>query len=330
MNKYLIIVFFLIINSACFDPAGRDNPLDPESGIYSPQGRIQGYVNAYYQTDQPVAGAAIYLYPSGNYEISSEDGYFEFNRLPAGKYKIKAVRKGYRSDSTEVDIDNNIREIQLQLNGHPVIEQVILQTHHISRWWPSEDLYYISVDAYVEDPDGATDIDSVWVEVPTGGNIFPLTRTGQNGEFSKTVTDQELFVPSLYYLQGKPIMVYCRDLLDNQGESEKMYIPRIIEQIPVLVYPTDLASINNSPITFEWEPLYLGFPYKYKFEIYQINLGVYNKIYEIDELPGNTQAYTFTNMLDQGDYFWVLYIIDEFGDSSRSKEGAFRIIRDLN
>jgi hypothetical protein len=222
-------------------------------------------------------------------------------------------------------VNNDVREIELRLNGIPIITRVMLSSHHISRWWPSDDLYYLTAAAEIGDPDGSADIDSVWMEIQAGQDVFALERTGQNGTYEVSVTEQELSVPSLYYLQGKPIIVYCRDLLENIGHSDKMYIPRIIEETPGLVSPTALEEVGSAPITFEWEPVFPGFSYTFRLEIYQINLGVYNKIHEFTQLPPGSRTFTFEQPLDAGDYFWVLYIIDDFGDSSRSKEGAFRV-----
>jgi len=319
-----------LILSGCFDAATRDNPLDPLGASYSPQGKIIGYVGAYYQTEIPLPGVLVYLYPSEEYTRSGADGSFEFSRLPAGQYKLRLVQPGYRSDSLEVSVRNDTRQVQIRLNAVPVFRQTVLQTHHISRWWPSDDLYYLTASTEIEDGDGTNDIDSVWVEISAGAEVFPLDRMDQDGYFSAEITEQDLDVSSLYALQGKVIRMYCLDQVGNLSESENLFLPRIIEQIPALLYPTELASVGESPLSFTWEALYPGFPFTQKIEIYQINAGVYNKIYEFTDLPNDAAEFTFEGHFDQGDYFWVLYMIDEFGDSCRSKEGAFRVIQDLN
>ena len=330
MNRFLLYVCLWVAISGCFDPAKRDNPLDPGSTLYDPQGKIRGHIGAYYVPQEPVAGATVNLYPSGKSQLSGTDGSFEFNGLPAGQYKIKATQTGYRSDSIEINVNNDIQEIQLQLNAIPVVKKIMLQTHHLSRWWPSDDLYYLTIATEIEDADGTNDIDSVWTEVPVGSTSFPLTRVDFNGIFTTSIVSQELSLPSLYYLQGKPIIVCCRDFVGNKTQSEKVYISRIIEQVPELIFPTGLANIDNGLLTFIWETLYLEFPFTLKIEIFQITLGVYNKLYEFSDLPPDANEFTLSEPLDEGDYFWVLYIIDEYGDSSRSKEGAFRIIQNLN
>ncbi len=330
MNRFIVCAYIVITISGCFDPAERDNPLDPGSTGYNPQGKIRGYIGAYYVPQQPVAGATVSLYPSGKSQFSGTDGSFEFNGLPAGQYKLKATQTGYRSDSVEITVNNDIQEIQLQLNAIPVIKKITLQTHHISRWWPSDDLYYLQIATEIEDADGANEIDSAWAEVPVDGSSFPLARVDLNGIFTTSIVSQELSLPSLYHLQGRPIIARCRDFVGNQALSEKVYITRIIEQVPELIFPTGLANINTGPIIFKWETLYLKFPFTLKIEIFQITLGVYNKIYEFSDLPSNANEFKFSQALDEGDYFWVLYIIDEYDDSSRSKEGAFRIIQNIN
>lgn len=230
----------------------------------------------------------------------------------------------------EVSVQNDTRQVQFRLNAVPVFGQTALQTHHISRWWPSDDLYYLTVSTEIEDADGSNDIDSVWVEISAGAGAFSLVRMDQEGTFSAEIVEQDLNVSSLYALQGKEIKIYCLDQVGNYSESENLFLPRVIEQIPILLSPTELASVGESPVSFTWEPLFPGFPFTQKIEIYQINAGIYNKIYEFQDLPNDATDFVFDDHLDQGDYFWVLYMIDEFGDSCRSKEGAFRVIQDLN
>jgi hypothetical protein len=330
LKRKLVLLCVGLISSGCFDAASRDNPLDPLGASYSPRGRIVGYVGAYYQTAIPLSGVMVFLYPSGNYTLSGTDGSFEFSRLPAGEYKLRLIQPGYRSDSMAVSVQNDTRQVQFRLNAVPVFRQTILQTHHISRWWPSDDLYYLTVSTEIEDSDGSNDIDSVWVEISTGTGVFPLVRKDQDGNFSAEIMEQDLNVSSLYALQGIEIKIYCLDQVGNQSESENLFLPRVIEQIPTLLYPTELASVGEGPLSFTWEPLFPGFPFTQKIEIYQINAGIYNRIYEFEDLPNNATDFAFDGHLDQGDYFWVLYIIDEFGDSCRSKEGAFRVIQELN
>jgi len=46
---------------------------------------------------------------------------------------------------------------------------------------------------------------------------------------------------------------------------------------------------------------------------------------EIDNISIRDQNYLYSGTLNPGDYFWTLNIIDEFGNSSGSREGTFQI-----
>jgi hypothetical protein len=117
----------------------------------------------------------------------------------------------------------------------------------------------------------------------------------------------------------------CWDRVGNVATSMDKFIPRIVQDVPVIISPTSLEIINNFPHDFSWQPIFLDYDFSLKIEIYQINIGIFTKVREYKNISSLESTYTVTQSLPTGDYFWVIYIVDEFGDTSSSKEGSFRI-----
>ena len=74
-----------------------------------------------------------------------------------------------------------------------------------------------------------------------------------------------------------------------------------------------------------WERISVPYPATLTIEIFQINLGIAFKTDIIEKIPINTQSYTYSENLNPGDYYWTVNIVDEFGNSSSSREGTFQI-----
>jgi hypothetical protein len=319
----LLVLMWLFF--ACISDAPFDNPYDPRTDLDFIGGSIRGFVNGYYNPDVALDSAIVHLVPSGISFRTDIDGYYEFTNLLAGDYTIFCTKNGFSSDSIEVNLQNNVIEKNFRLNAIPEITDIQLTTHHISRWWPVDDRYLIDIIVTVEDMDGSNDIDSVWLDLPTYNFNRTMEKGPGQGEYVLTLLDYELPVNSIHMLQGKEIRVKCSDLPGSISYPGSIYITRIIDVVPELISPANQEIITSSPITFKWQPEFLLYPTRYKLEIYQINFGLYTKIFESIPIDRQQSEFIYDVPLIQGDYFWLIYIIDDAGNTSSSKEGTFRV-----
>jgi hypothetical protein len=183
----------------------------------------------------------------------------------------------------------------------------------------------LQIACQVYDEDGINEIDSAWVEIEAYNFSQPLINGQENNIYQIELLDYQLPVSSLHLLQGEAIDVYCSDINANIAMPLCGYITRIIDVVPRLVQPTNLETISSLPIEFQWHPEFLPYPFSFRIEIYQVNFGLYTKIFQQSNIPPDDITFTFNNELPTGDYFWLLYIVDSIGNSSSSKEGTFRI-----
>ena len=317
-----IVLFLLLSFSACIEDVGRDNPLDPVNG--TPGLQLSGQVLTFYHPRNAIPQASILVQPGNIIMISDEDGFFKFNNLVPGTYTLYCQAEGYQLDSAIISIQNSSDHTFL-LDGLPQFEQIAIRTHHRSRWFPLEEIYFIEIETVVSDPDGIGDIQSVICEIPSMSFSDTLQAEIEAGKFSSTLFDSDLPVASVHQLIGRQIYLVVEDDFGTKTSSDAKFLTRIIEVTPILVAPVELESIDSSIIDFQWERVSVPYPATLKIEIFQINQGIAFKANEIINIPVRDTKYTYSQALSPGDYFWTINVVDEFDNSSSSREGTFQI-----
>jgi len=311
----ILIVFNLI---GCISDAPRDNPLDPANGLM-----VSGNISRIY-TNNPPENAVVFLQPENLTLIVNDDGGYTFSNLKPGVYQLSSTAPGYSADSATFDLQQNTK-VNLVLDSLPFFRDIKLTTHHVSRWFPPDDLYSIRYEAAASDGDGDGDINKVWLKIESIAYTDTLQRSSPGSNiFKGEAFTLDLSINSIHQLIGKPFTIYVKDLPGQIVESKDQFLLRIIEDIPQLVSPIGLEVLNSFPINFVWQAIVnISYSYSLKIEIYSISLGL--KVDEVNNILSNATTAQFGGPLSTGDYYWILYIIDEFGNSSTSREGSFRI-----
>lgn len=303
------------------DDAPRDNPLDARS---IPSITLRGSVFTYYQPRSKVPGAILTLQPGDHAALTDGNGQYRFGSLAAGTYQLTCTAEGYAVDSIDINLTESTQK-DFYLDRLPYFKTVSLSTRHVSRWFPVEDVYYLQIRSEVGDPDGIGDVRAVFYEIPEYQYKDTLQATIDAGIFTSRAGVDKLPVQSIQQLIGKRFDFYVEDDAGFSGESTGHYVSRIIEETPVLLYPTGLETVADSTINFQWQKVILPYEFSFTLELQQNNLGVISKVDEIAAIPADATRFLYRTSLAAGDYLWILYIVDAFGNTSSSKQGAFRI-----
>jgi hypothetical protein len=322
ISTIYIILVLLLSFSACIEDVSRDNPLDPANG--STDIHLTGQVLTFYHPRSAIPQASILVQPGNFIMISDEEGFFRFNNLAPGTYTLNCQAEGYQPDSDTITIQNSSDHTFL-LDGLPQFEQITIKAHHRSRWFPLEEIYFIEIETFVNDPDGIGDIQSVICEIPSMSFSDTLQAEIEAGKFSSTLFDSDLPVASVHQLIGGQIYLVVEDDFGTKTSSDAKFLTRIIEQTPKLLVPVDLQTIQSPEIDFQWERVSEPYPATLKIEVFQISLGIAFKADEIINIPISNTNYIYSQSYSPGDYFWTINIVDEFGNSSSSREGTFQI-----
>ncbi len=312
----------VLLLSSCLNDAPHDNPLDARSSAASLL--LSGDVFTFYQPHSKVPGAVLMLQPGNHAALSDAGGHYRFTGLSAGTYQLTCAAAGYARDSLTIYLTETTKK-DFYLDRLPYFNSITLTTHHVSRWFPVEDIYYLQIQTVVDDPDGISDVKTVYYTIPEDSFCDTLQATINAGVFARRAGVENLPVQNIQQLIGKKFDFYVEDDPGFSGESTEHYLSRIIEETPVLFYPVGLETVADSVINFQWQKVNLPYDFTFTIELLQNNLGVFSKIDEISDLAGEATSYLYQAPLTAGDYLWIVYLVDSFGNSSSSKEGAFRI-----
>lgn len=309
----------------CLGEVEHSNPLDPNAPGFDSVGTISGQTTRYYPPFTAVQDADVQL--GGHAVRSDEDGRFVFRNVPAGEYFLSAKADGFKSpvDTVTVALGTSVDELSVRLDGLPVILYTAVRSVRISRWFPTEDLFMLDVVAIVEDPDGISDIDSVWFEIPAQGFESGLDDARVAGRFEDDLNVADLSVESLYALQGSEFLLFAQDQVGFVVESDPTHIFRVIDYTPVAVEPQGQITLLDNTPTLSWEDAALPYPYTYQLDVFRDQANVQTRVDQITDIPADQLSYELETPLPAGTYFWTVWVVDQHGNRSRSKEAGFII-----
>ena len=271
-----------------------------------------------------LSNAQVRLTPGNRISVTDQNGLYQFSQIQPGLYQLNVFADGFSINTAEVNVTTNT-EVNFALDSLPYFSDVTITTSHISHWFPPEDVYSLQFQATGIDGDGIGDISRVWYEIedPIYTDSLQKLVPGSN-VFLGQVIAQNLPVMTLHELIGKPFRFFIEDIPGYLNISSSQFISRIIDDTPLLISPTGLVTISSFPITFKWTAFNtIPFSFSLSIEIYSIDLGL--QVGEINDIESTANELIYSTPLSNGDYYWVLYIVDEFGNRSSSKESSFRI-----
>ncbi len=326
----LAVVLGLAAGLGCGD-AARNNPFDPLSEDFRNEGMVSGRITGLYPPFVGRADVRVRLVPigeAGRPELATRtdaDGQFALRGVPTGPYAVVAEREGFREAADTVSVAPGVpAETTILLDALPIVTEQSLRTVHIVRWVPDDPVFQLEVEAMADDPDRPEDVDGAALVVPDLGFSVELTRTGNR--FTATLGEDDLPAPGVEALLGQTMRIEVRDASGNTSLGPPMSLVRIIELSPETLSPQWPDQVSPTP-TLVWRPAQLPFAFTYRVDVFLVDAaGTPNLIDEpyLDIDPSVTSLSVATE-LEPGDYYWTLWVVDSFGNRSRSREAGFRV-----
>ena len=315
---YLSCIAWLL--GGCVQDAPHDNPLDPQSPGYTGTGSFGGRVVLVNLTDSGVAGVRIATLPSTLAIMTDSSGRFQFPAIPAGSYDIIASKETYSSDTIHLSIVTGVGQtVTFLFNGSPEVLTTKILTRKIDQWWPNP-AYFAELSASVGDPNGVSDIDSVWLSVDSV--VFPMAYSVTEKNFQLSLTSYQLPSNNLEWLVGKPLTVVARDLSKSTSTSAPFFVTRMIEQEATPDSPANQDTVTSAPV-FQWTPPDVRFVYTYTISVVHVFGGTEATVWSQENVGNHLLTFQYPSTLEKGTYFWTIAVVDEYGNYARSKESPF-------
>jgi hypothetical protein len=307
----------------------HDNPLDPMSDRYSPNGSLNFKVLTLIQ--QPIVGATVLIDELGLYVLTDSSGRAHFDNLPADSYWVRAFRDTpglaqYGRDSLLVAVTpHGSLDTTINLDGLPsftfVAANAISSIDSGTQHFPD---YQVLLKASARDPDGPADLVRVQAKLTDAINHDTLSVTlsyALDSLFWSVIIPSDSFYNG--HIENALILPFEFEAFDVAGRPSlptPAYMARVIHNQPGINVP---PQPDPFPV-LQWDfPLYNELPYANLFNflvrIYR-NFPQRQVIYERLLVPNNSSGYShrIQSPLPPGTYEWEVWVIDLYGNSSRS------------
>ena len=322
---WYFVLLSLIVGLGCGD-APRDNPLDPLSPQYTGLVAVRGTVLLRDQ-NTPIADARVTSLRDSISVFTDANGRFTFAQLTSGAQTLVCTMENFVSDTVRVVLGaGTTQDVSFSLNGAPVVLLQTIVTRKIDQYYPSAQ-YYADVSAAVTDPNGIADLDSVWFAADV--LRFPMDYIPSTKRFQITLSKYDLPTNSIQWLVGIPLHIVSRDRSGALNTSGAFFVTRVIETGATPSYPSSANSdtTTGTPLLM-WLPPSVTFSYTYALNISQVNAGTETSVWSVGGLDSFDEEYQFpggtsSQTLPSGTYVWSVAVVDEFGNTCRSKEASF-------
>ena len=317
---HIAVGFLVGMALSCAPDAPHDNPLDPASPGFSNTGSVSGEVVLLSDPRIGIQSAQVAVDTAGPVFLTDPLGRFTIESLPAGTVRLIASKAGYQPDSATLIIEAALSfPVQFQLDALPAILQGDIITQKIDEYFPGP-TYRAEISADVTDPDGLSDLDSVWSVID---NLwFPMTYSPASRLYEATVFDFDLPTNNLQWLVGKELRIVARDLPGAIQAAGNIFISRIIEESAIALSPLPGDTTGPSPL-LQWDPAPVTFFHTLTLGIVRQDAGTQTPIWSQPLVDASLQSYLYPGSLTPGSYFWTVAVVDEFGNLCRSKPSAF-------
>ena len=312
--------------AGCLEDPTRDHPLDPLGENFVDEGQVALRVTNFYAPRSGLGDITVSISSASVSGVTDEDGSFISPGLPEGAYNVTINEPGYAPVDTLFQVTAGaITELELALPGLPTFNGVRLNSVHLSRWFPPpEELFSLELQAEVNDKDGVLDIDSLWLTIPSLNFSEQVFAQVEPGLYVQSVSAEQLPV-SIESVIGQEVRIKAKDRSGIENESDPVTLFRVIDDIPLALEPDNLEVQADSLPTFSWAQVDIAYPFTFRVDVVRSNQNIETIVQTIENIPASQLSIQATTPIPPGDYYWVISIVDEFGNRSRSREAGFRI-----
>ncbi len=314
--NFTLTILLLCINFGCNAP--HDNPLDPEN----PNNKLvllDGYVKTMSLPHTPIVNAKVVFEKQNLITTTNNDGYFKFENIRSDDGWVKFEKDGFKFDSLFISwLGQKKISLETYLNELPVLQTSSFYSVIINRYSIGP-LAYIVLNESISDKDN--DVDSVFVSNSTLNFKKPLDYNVTKKFYETTLSPTEMNVGDIEMIVGYDFKILVKDIYNDLIEVGSEHITRIITSEVLFESPKDLEVVSSTP-TLKWKRFAPGFSFTYTAEVYTNEIDP-QLVWQEDNISSDDISITVNTALPAGNYFWVIWCIDDFLNRTRSKPASF-------
>jgi len=319
-RKSTALLFLVLLFLAACD-APRRNPLDPENPESSLV-TLEGVVQTLRVPNEPIAGVNVRWRAGEMAAVTDPQGSFHLRPIKVEQGWLRFTHPEYLPDSLHVKWGPEPRlNCSIYLNARPKLldaasYSVVLNRH------PAFKLSQVVFELEIVDPDN--DIDSVFVrsgELGTGN--LPLAYDVGEKLYQRSLIPPELNITLIGQVVGRPFDIKVKDRFGHWLSAGSCAVKRVIYDEVVYISPADYEEVSATP-TLLWQDFEPGFPFRFTVEIFTSEIYP-QKVWSASGLDPSLTSVQVETELSPGDYFWVVWCVDDFENRTRSKPATFSV-----
>jgi hypothetical protein len=322
---YLLILLFPIALVILSCDAPRENPLDPQNPD-RPFVEISGKVLTESLPNSPIPDAEVYWENEGVVKHTGQKGEFQFSDLEKQNGWLTVEKQGYSKDSMFIDWNkDNTQNLQILLNSLPTADSInfysIVQNKH-APGPQSEQLFHFVIEADVSDREG--DVDSVFLRNNSLETSFNLTYNPASKFYEKTFTNYDISLDKdeVDEIVGKEFNLIVKTNAGGEIKIAEADITRLIKEEIEYISPAN-NELVEVPFEILWQRFKPGFSFEYLVQIYTNEIS--EEVIWEQRISSDSISVNMSENLASGDYYWVIWSIDEYLNRTRSKPATFTI-----
>ncbi len=322
MKIFRSLLIFTVLLSAVACDAPKLNPLDPNNPD-SKLGQLNGFVKTQVIPQQAIAGVKV-SWKNDNRTIETDvNGSYKLENLPMINGTLYFEKDGYSKDSIRINWQNQkvIDLATIALNSIPKLDNLLIYTSVENRY-QDDQKYTLFVQASISDVEN--DIDSVFVRCAALSFSQQLKYSSQTRFYELSYPyGSKNSVPSIDDAIGKNFEIVVKDKVSKIFSLGSSTIKRIIKQEILFELPANGVTVGPKPVC-RWNRFLPGFNFKYLVQIYTDDIIQQLKWEKSNISKDDIEVVTETS-LPAGNYFWVIWCIDDFQNRTRSKPATFNV-----
>ncbi|MBK6765704.1 MAG: hypothetical protein IPG71_05030 [bacterium] len=199
-----------------------------------------------------------------------------------------------------------------------------LRSVHISRIFPTTDSYTVLAELW---PDSALQIDSAMAQYD-GRPSVDLAFTNES-KWAAAFTSSYFNDDHLESVIGVPFTFHVWTPKDSFTVGPE-YLFRVLQETPTLVSPASSEVTGPRP-NLAWNRFDALYPFTFQASIERVlEFQIVAHIWSSDSLLATQNSLplvdsVMADSLEDGNYYWTIFVYDNYGNSTRSREGYFTV-----
>lgn len=317
ITAFLIASGIILFNSC---DAPRENPLDPNSSD-NLLGTLEGTVQTFSLPYTPIKDVEVLWKPGNILVYTDASGNFTIPNIKRENGLLIIRKEGYHEDTLQVDWAGKQKvSEQINLNKIPELDSLLIYSRLTNTLNPPSTLSEIVIQTKISDVDN--DIDTVFVVNDDLGLVKAMDFDIGSKTFQVILSLQDLNITDLEQAVGLEFDFRIRDILGEVYPLKGSSVKRVIKDQVTGLQPSNDQIITVLPLKLSWNSYMAGFSFHYNIEIFTNEGG--QLVQSINDISSDS-TYTTIDTLDSGNYWWRIWVVDQFNDINKSLPATFSV-----